>query len=465
MNHQQVEILAIGAGPSNLAFAVAIEEMAPADLARHTLIIEQHDGVAWQRGMLLPWTQSQVSFIKDLVTMRNPLSRFSFVNYLHSEGLLHDFVNMASFLPFRLEISAYLSWVAQSLEKVSIQYGRKCARIEAVNSGADTTTGWLVTMADGSTIGAKTLVVGAGREAHVPETFRRLPAERVIHSTEYSARVADIDPEAALRVVVVGAAESAAEMLWETHQRMPKSQCAMVMRTIGLDYYQTSKFTNELYFPSYTDKFFAAPPEVRKQVLHAMRKTNYAGVTPEMLDTLFRQMYLEKLTGQQRLSMITMADVTDAVMRHGEVVLSLHDQMTGTDREHLCDLVMLGTGFESRMPPLALCAASACGVEEIEVSRAYRMITPPSVRAGCYLQGVNEDTHGIADSLISVLAVRAGEIVDDILARRAADIALDHANGNAASDGHASVDPARAMPQSASPNLTSAPAAATAATA
>jgi len=35
-----------------------------------------------------------------------------------------------------------------------------------------------------------------------------------------------------------------------------------------------------------------------------------------------------------------------------------------------------------------------------------------------YLQGVNEATHGIADSLISVLARRSQDIVNDLLARR-----------------------------------------------
>jgi L-ornithine N5-oxygenase len=35
-----------------------------------------------------------------------------------------------------------------------------------------------------------------------------------------------------------------------------------------------------------------------------------------------------------------------------------------------------------------------------------------------YLQGVNEETHGIADSLISVLAHRSQDIVDDLLSRR-----------------------------------------------
>ncbi len=48
------------------------------------------------------------------------------------------------------------------------------------------------------------------------------------------------------------------------------------------------------------------------------------------------------------------------------------------------------------------------------------MLLPEHVTAGCYLQGVNESTHGIADSLMSVLGVRAGELVDDLLARRRA---------------------------------------------
>jgi L-ornithine N5-oxygenase len=417
--HQEVEILAVGAGPSNLALAVAVEELAAPEVAANTVIIERHESVAWQRGMLLPWTQSQVSFLKDLVTLRNPLSRFSFVNYLHSMGRLDDFVNMASFLPFRLEISDYLQWVAKSLSLVRVEYSQDCAGIDSVRSDdGETVDGWLARMADGSTIAARNLVIGAGREAHVPAAFAGLPRERVIHSTEYSRRMADVDPQAPHRVVVVGAAESAAEMLWETYQRFPRAQCTMVIRSIGLDYYQTSKFTNELFFPAYTDRFYAAPEQTREQVLHAMRRTNYAAVTPEMLDTLFRQIYLERLTGEQRLSMVTMVDVEAAEMVDGEIVLTLNDRMRGGRDELHCDLVLLGTGFEPRMPSLIQNLADACGIGDVRVSRNYRMITPPDITAGCYLQGTNEATHGMADSLISVLAVRAGEIVSDLLAHR-----------------------------------------------
>ena len=420
MDHQDVELLAIGAGPSNLALAVAIEELAPADMAHSTLVIEQHENVAWQRGMLLPWTQSQVSFLKDLVTLRNPRSAFSFVNYLHTIGRLDDFVNMANFLPFRIEISNYLHWVAQSLQAVRIEYGRRCTSIEATKGADGAINGWHVTMADGSTIGARTLVIGIGRDPHIPEVLRDLPRDRIVHSTEYSLRTAGLDPQEPHRIVVVGAAQSAAEMLWETHQRMSNAQTAMVMRSVGLDFSQSSNFANQLYFPSFADEFYASRPEARRQVLHEMRRTNCAGVTPEMLDTLYRQIYLERLTGNQRLRMITMVDITGArIDDDGDIVLTLTDRKTTLDDELRCDMVMLGTGFEPRAPRVVRAVADAVGIEEIGVTRNYRMLMPPTVTASCYLQGTNEDSHGMADSLMSVLAVRAGEIVSDLLANRA----------------------------------------------
>jgi L-ornithine N5-oxygenase len=423
LQYPELELLAVGAGPSNLALAVAIEELTPPDFASKCLVIEQHEDIVWQRGMLLPWAQSQVSFLKDLVTMRNPRSRFSFINYLYETQRLHDFINMSNFLPFRLEISSYLQWVARTLNLVGVQYGRRCTRIDAVRSAAGEITSWLVELSDGSVLTTRNLVVGIGRDPHIPEVFRSLGKEKVIHSTEYADRVGELDHAAPLRVAVVGAAQSAAEMLWESYQRMPAAQCSMIMRTVGLGYYQTSQFANELYFPSFTDTFYAANPEARQRVLREMRRTNYAGVTPELLNTLYRQMYLERLTGQQRLRMIPSVDIVGAEQEGDEVVLSLFEQLTGQHTELRCDVVLLGTGFERNLPTLARTIAELAGVEQLQVSRAYRAILPPEVTAGCYLQGTNEESHGIADSLISVLAVRAGEIVDDILAgRRSAEL-------------------------------------------
>lgn len=417
MNRQEVEVLAIGAGPANLALAVALEELTP-EVARETLIIERHDDVAWQRGMLLPWSQSQVSFLKDLVTLRNPRSQFSFINYLHSIGRLDDFINLGSFTPYRVEISDYLRWVARGLTEVRVQYGRRCVSIEPGYSFDGEVTEWVVRLADGDEIVCRDLVIGAGRDANIPAQFARIPRERLIHSTEFSARIDSLDPDAARRIVVLGGAQSAAEMLWATHQEFPKAQCTMVMRSIGLNCYESSKFTNELFYSSFIDEFHAARPEARDQLLREMHRSNYSGLAPGMLDVLYRQMYLDKLTGADRLRMMTMVEVTDSRMSDGEVVLTLTDRKTGARQELRCDVVMLGTGFVRGMPKLVRALAASVFLDEVLVSRSYRLNLPPSVRAGCYLQGVNEATHGIADSLLSVLAIRSEEIVRDLLAHR-----------------------------------------------
>lgn len=140
---------AIGAGPSNLALGIALEELAPDGLARNSVIIEQHEDILWQRGLLIPWAQSQVSFLKDLVTLWNPCSEFTFLNYLHSVGRLDQFVNLATFTPYRSEISDYLQWVAKSLRKVQIEYGRRCVGIQPFRSASGDVTAWLAQFAAG----------------------------------------------------------------------------------------------------------------------------------------------------------------------------------------------------------------------------------------------------------------------------------------------------------------------------
>jgi L-ornithine N5-monooxygenase len=419
-HHQQVELLAIGAGPANLALAVALEELAPPDYAEHTLIVEQYEDVVWQRGMLLPWAQSQVSFLKDLVTLRNPCSEFSFLNYLHSQGRLDEFINLGTFTPYRLEISNYLQWVTRALTKVRLRYGRKVVGVEPRTDADGVVRGWLVSFSDGSTVACRDLVFGTGRDANVPEVFAPLPRERVIHSTEYAYRVAELDDELPHRVVVLGSAQSAAEMLWESHQRLPNAHLTMVMRAIGLNGYETSKFTNELFYPSFVDEFYGALPEAREQLLREMHRTNYSGLAPAMLENLYRQMYLDKLLGTERLSMVTMAEIVGAACDGDDVVLTLLDRKLGERSTLRCDVVMLGTGFVREMPKMAQKLAVSVGADGVGVDRNYRMRLPDDVEARVYLQGVNEATHGIADSLISVLAIRSSEIAADLIAARGA---------------------------------------------
>jgi L-ornithine N5-oxygenase len=99
-------------------------------------------------------------------------------------------------------------------------------------------------------------------------------------------------------------------------------------------------------------------------------------------------------------------------------VLDLRDRKTGKVEPLRCDLVLLGTGYETKMPKMARTLAAKAGLDDITVSRCYRVDMGDSAWGALYLQGVNEETHGIADSLISVLAHRSRDILNDLLARR-----------------------------------------------
>ncbi|HEV2342663.1 MAG TPA: SidA/IucD/PvdA family monooxygenase [Actinocrinis sp.] len=429
MSVHDVDVLMIGAGPSNLAVAVAIEESGSPDVAVRSLVIEQYEDVKWHRNLLLPWTRSQVSYVKDLVTLRNPRSRFSFLNFLREHDELDAFVNLGTFNPFRWQLSTYQQWVADTLEHVQVRYSVRAERILPIHAEDGAILGFAVPLSDGDTILCRDLVFGAGRDAFVPEVFRNLPAERVVHSTEYGSRVGDTAGLARAgrppRPVVVGGAQSAAEMFMALHQDMPGSSPMMLLRSIALKDYQTSKFVNELFYPSFVDEFFAMSEEVRTKVLEEMRLTNYAGLAAPFLEEIYMMIYRQKMLGRPVSVIRGFTEVVDARIESApgggdEVVLDVRDLRSGGVEQVRCDALFLGTGFDPQMPTMVRNLISSLGLPEATVNRRYRVDLGASAQGALYLQGVNEATHGISDSLISVLAHRSADIVGDILERRAA---------------------------------------------
>jgi L-ornithine N5-oxygenase len=430
----EVDVLMIGAGPANLALAVALEECGRSEVARSAMILEQYEDVKWQRNLMLPWARSQVSYVKDLVTLRNPRSRFSFLNFMHERGELDEFVNLGTFNPFRWQVSAYQQWVADSLEQVRIRYNARAEQILPIHSESGTVLGFTVPLSDGDTVLCRDLIVGGGRDAHVPEVFRGLPAERVVHSTEYSSRVGGVvelaQPGKPLRPVVIGGAQSAAEMFMALHQHAPGSSPTMLIRAIGLKDYQTSKFVNELFFPSFVDEFYAMSDDVRAKVLEEMHLTNYAGLAAPFLDELYTMIYRQKMLGEPVSTIRGLTEVvgarTESARGGEEVVLDVRDLKSGDVGQVRCDAVFLGTGFDPRMPSMVRDLGESVGLDEITVNREYRADLGENAHGALYLQGVNEATHGISDSLISVLAQRSADIARDIVDRRGADTGPDN---------------------------------------
>ncbi|MEI2581273.1 SidA/IucD/PvdA family monooxygenase [Scytonema sp. PRP1] len=80
MTNSTYDLIGIGIGPSNLGLAALCE---PVDQI-NALFLEQKPQFQWHPGLLLENSSLQVPFLADLVTMADPCSKFSFLNYLQT---------------------------------------------------------------------------------------------------------------------------------------------------------------------------------------------------------------------------------------------------------------------------------------------------------------------------------------------------------------------------------------------
>lgn len=413
---EEADLLLIGAGPSNIALAVAMEELGRPPGSGKVVMLEAGACISWHPGMLFPQAQSQVSFLKDLATLRNPTSNFTFLNFLHKTGRLDDFVNLQTFFPYRREISAYLRWCVEQLHTVEVHYSSAVQAIEPLLDEHGRVQRWRVVCRDGREVTARRIVYGAGRQAHVPEPFCSLGSARVLHASRFLEQLGQLDADQVGSIAVVGGAQSSAEVYEECLRRFPTARVRLLMRSVGLVPYGGSKFTNALYSNDFVDSFYDAPEETRSQVLAAMRDSNYAGSTPSTLESLFRFHYLQRMDCQDRAQIHTQCHVQHVEVQGERIAMhwtSGHDSEPCHDS---FDLVVLGTGYKNELPALLATAVRSLGIDELGVNRHYRAGVPCAPGASLHVLGVNEATHGISDTLLSVVGFRAKRVLDDLRA-------------------------------------------------
>ncbi|MET7654826.1 SidA/IucD/PvdA family monooxygenase, partial [Streptomyces sp. NPDC005486] len=128
------DVIGIGFGPSNLALSIAVEEHntgLPAERRLNALFLERQPRFGWHRGMLIDDATMQVSFLKDLVTLRNPTSDYSFLCFLRERGRLIDFLNQKTLFPLRMEFHEYFEWAAERVSHL-VAYGSEVLCVDPV---------------------------------------------------------------------------------------------------------------------------------------------------------------------------------------------------------------------------------------------------------------------------------------------------------------------------------------------
>lgn len=177
------------------------------------------------------------------------------------------------------------------------------------------------------------------------------------------------------------------------------------------------------------DKFYNMPTDERHKRIATEKATNYSVVRLELIEEIYNTMYLQRVRNpdqtqwqhrilpERRVARIEHHNPAQRMRMH---VKSIKDE-SADDKEVLeVDAVMVATGYQRDAHEQLLEQVRSlrpAGQAVWTPGRDYRVnldANKVSSDAGIWLQGCNEKTHGLSDSLLSILAVRGGEIVSSV---------------------------------------------------
>ncbi|WP_432570965.1 lysine N(6)-hydroxylase/L-ornithine N(5)-oxygenase family protein [Kineococcus sp. SYSU DK005] len=422
MSAPVLDLLGVGFGPANLALALAVDEhrAATGGAGLRTLFVERQPGFGWHRGMLLPGATMQVSFLKDLVTQRNPTSGASFVAYLHERGRLADFVNARTFYPTRLEFHDYLQWAADRV-RCPVRYGTEVTALHPVRRGGRVEL-LEAELSDGTGVLTRSVSLATGLRPRVPRSLRT--GARVRHTATFLPDLAALEPVLPPEpvFVVLGGGQSAAEVVQHLHARYPRARVHSVFRSFGFSPADDSPFANRVFDPGAVDEFHTAPGGVREELLRRHAGTNYSVVDLDLIQDLYRTEYAEKVAGTARLHLHRASELLQVREDGDGLDVAVAERTSGLVRRLRADLLVCATGYEHPDPTALLGGPQGLGAAvhrdddgRVLVTRDHRLVTDPDVTCAVHLLGGTEHTHGLSSSLLSNAAPRAGEVLESVL--------------------------------------------------
>ncbi len=222
------------------------------------------------------------------------------------------------------------------------------------------------------------------------------------------------------RFLVVGGGQSAAEIYCDLQSRFPDSQVCIVLKGPALRPSDDSPFVNEIFDPERVDGCYAQDPEERRKAIILDKATNYGVVRLELLEKIYGETYLEGMANADETQwhgrIIPDRTVTEVVPKEDGTGVTLTLAATSdleNGRKPVTEnveatMVFYATGYQRDAYKTILADSTELLPEgQFVADRNYALRFAEgkvAQEAGVWLQGCNEQTHGVSTSPLTFKA-------------------------------------------------------------
>ncbi|GGX64470.1 lysine N(6)-hydroxylase/L-ornithine N(5)-oxygenase family protein [Streptomyces minutiscleroticus] len=397
------DFVGIGLGPFNLGLACLTEPIEELN----GVFLESKPDFAWHHGMFLDGAHLQTPFMSDLVTLADPTSPYSFLNYLKESGRLYSFYIRENFYPLRVEYDDYCRWAAARLSNIRFN----TTVTEVVYEEADEV--YAVRTEGGGTFRARHLVVGTGTPPYIPDACRDLGGD-FLHNSRYMEHRAAL--QAKESITLVGSGQSAAEIFHDLLGEIDVHGYRLnwVTRSPRFFPLEYTKLTLEMTSPEYVDYFHALPEDTRYR-LAERQKGLFKGIDGDLIDEIFDLLYQKSVGGPVPVRLLTNSSLESARYEDGTYVLGLRQQEQGKDYELRSEGLVLATGYRFTEPAFLEPVRDRLRYDahgNFDVARNYAVDV---TGRGIFLQNGGVHTHSVTSPDLGMGAYRNAYIIRELL--------------------------------------------------
>ncbi|MEV5436003.1 lysine N(6)-hydroxylase/L-ornithine N(5)-oxygenase family protein [Streptomyces sp. NPDC052682] len=398
---QTYDFVGIGLGPFNLGLACLTEPIAELD----GVFLESKPDFEWHAGMFLDGAHLQTPFMSDLVTLADPTSPYSFLNYLKEKGRLYAFYIRENFYPLRVEYDDYCRWAASKLS--SIRFNTTVMEVRYEDDL------YVVTTASGEEYRARHLVLGTGTPPHIPQACRDLGGD-FIHNSRYLEHKKQL--QAKKSITLVGSGQSAAEIYYDLLSEIDVHGYRLnwVTRSPRFFPLEYTKLTLEMTSPEYIDYYHALPEPTRYR-LAAEQKGLFKGIDGDLINEIFDLLYQKNLSGPVPTRLLTNSALTGARYDNSTYTLGFRQEEQGKDFELTSEGLILATGYQYVEPEFLEPIRDRLRYDSqgnFDVARNYAIDV---TGRGVFLQNAGVHTHSITSPDLGMGPYRNSYIIRELL--------------------------------------------------